>query len=51
MDALVGHQGGWDEILMFAAPIVIAFFVIRRLERRGRQDAADQDQGSQNTVP
>ena len=32
---LLAHQGGWDEILMFVAPIALAFFVIRALERRG----------------
>jgi len=51
---LIAHQGGWDEILMFLVPIVLAFFVIRRLERRGRAAASDQAQEepeSQNTTP
>ena len=48
---LLAHQGGWDEILMFVAPIALAFFVIRALERRGKAAADDHDEESQNTAP
>jgi hypothetical protein len=54
MAPLLAHQGGWDEILLFVAPIVLAFFVIRGLERRGkaaRERRDQEDSGSQNTVP
>jgi hypothetical protein len=33
---LIAHQGGWDEILLFVAPVVVAFFGIRWAERRIR---------------
>ncbi|MCP4303367.1 MAG: hypothetical protein GY926_02570 [bacterium] len=51
---LFAHQGGWDETLMFLVPIVLAFFVIRRLERRGQaaaEDQAQEESESQNTTP
>ena len=36
--ALVAHQGGWDEILLVAGPIVIIAWLLwlakRRLDRR-----------------
>ena len=51
MATLIAHQGGWDEILMFVGPIVLAFFIIRGLERRGRAARDDQEEESQNTVP
>ena len=48
----IAHQGGWDEILMFVAPIVLAFFVIRAMERRGRAEGDAQDEPeSQNSAP
>lgn len=34
MTWFIAHQGGWDEILMFAIPIVLALLLVRRLERR-----------------
>jgi len=45
---LIAHQGGWDEILLFVAPIALAFFVIRALERRGRSRADSGDPPSDN---
>ncbi len=50
MTWLLAHQGGWDEILLFVGPIVLAFFVIRGLERRGKKQR-DEAQDSQNSVP
>lgn len=35
---LLAHQGGWDEILLFGGPVVLAIWAIRRLERRGRKE-------------
>ncbi len=40
---LVAHQGGWDEILLFVAPLAIAFIAIGAFERRGRKPDADRD--------
>jgi len=42
MIRLLAHQGGWDEILMFGGPILIAFLVIRGLEKRGKKRQEDQ---------
>jgi hypothetical protein len=33
---LIAHQGGWDEILLFATPVVLAYFGVRWAERRAR---------------
>jgi hypothetical protein len=39
MEPLLAHQGGWDEILMFAVPAGLAIFGLRWAERRARQRA------------
>ncbi len=42
--ALVAHQGGWDEILLVGAPIVVIIAVLavaKRRVARGLGDAAD----------
>ncbi len=44
MTLVLAHQGGWDEILLFAGPIVLAFFVIRGLEKRGKAARSRLDQ-------
>ena len=44
----LAHQGGWDELLMFGAPILLAILAVRWVERRAkvrsdaREDAADE---------
>ena len=43
MLSVLAHQGGWDEILLFIAPIALAFFVIRAMERRSRDGVGDED--------
>jgi hypothetical protein len=43
MNPLIAHQGNWDEILLFLAPIAVAFFAVRALERRSRRHRADND--------
>jgi hypothetical protein len=40
--AVLAHQGGWDEILMVAGPIVIILGVLRVVKKR--VDRADWDQ-------
>jgi len=39
---LLAHQGGWDELLMFGLPIVLAVLAVRWADRRAkaRQDEA-----------
>ncbi len=52
MTWLIAHEGGWDEVLLFLVPIVLAFLIVRLLERRSRaaKDLRDQDDSeSQNT--
>lgn len=54
MSWFFAHQGGGDETLMFLIPIVLAFFVIRGLEKRGkrtREDEPQEEPESQYTVP
>lgn len=36
------HQGGWDELLWFAAPIAAVFAWVRWAERKSRSRAAGQ---------
>lgn len=39
---LIAHQGGWDEILLFVAPVALAIGGVRWAERRARaRRAAD----------
>jgi hypothetical protein len=38
------HQGGWDEILMFALPALATIWLLRRAERRARAQAAGREQ-------
>ncbi len=41
MTALLAHQGGWDEALLFLVPAVAALVVIRWAERRARRRRDD----------
>jgi hypothetical protein len=45
---ILAHQGGWDELLLFGAPIVLAIVAVRWAERRGRQRRAV---AGEDTVP
>ena len=36
---LLAHQGGWDELLWFSAPIVAVFAWVRWAERKARTRA------------
>ena len=51
MTWLLAHQGGWDEFLMFAVPIVLAIVIVRRLERRRPSRKEPPQDESQNTTP
>lgn len=39
--ALVAHSWGWDELLFFGIPIVVALFGIRWVERRAARRYAE----------
>ena len=34
---ILGHQGGWDEILMVLAPIVLVFFLLVLANKRAKR--------------
>ena len=41
---ILAHQGGWDEILLFALPVLAVLFLLRWAERRSRSvDVAEVD--------
>jgi hypothetical protein len=42
---LLAHQGGWDEALLFVAPLAIVFFAISAFERRARKHRALSESG------
>ncbi len=44
MHWIVAHQGGWDEFLMFAVPILIALGAVKYAERRGAKKREDVEQ-------
>ena len=35
------HQGGWDEILFVAVPLVIFGFILSRAQKRAERESAD----------
>ena len=43
----LAHQGGWDELLMFGVPIVLAVLGVRWAERRGKQRRAAAEEAKQ----
>ena len=50
MDAVVlAHQGGWDEILMVAGPIVVFAGMLWVARRRAVEQAADRDHAGSGT--
>lgn len=38
MTVLLAHQGGWDEVVLFAIPVVVALVLVRWAERRSRRN-------------
>lgn len=44
---VLAHQGGWDEILMVLAPIVVIAAMVRLVQRRAeRANAAELDEST-----
>ena len=41
MIPVLAHQGGWDEVIYFAVPVVLAILAVRWAERRARRRADD----------
>jgi hypothetical protein len=53
---ILAHQGGWDEMLLVAGPIIVVVALLRMAERRARRNRAEHeadspDQNSKNTAP
>jgi hypothetical protein len=53
---VLAHQGGWDELLWFAAPIVGVILWVRWAERKARHRvtpplADDEPTGASSTLP
>ncbi|MCB0991402.1 MAG: hypothetical protein R2770_10330 [Acidimicrobiales bacterium] len=38
---LLSHQGGWDEVLLYGAPLVIAIAILWGLSRYAKRKAAE----------
>lgn len=45
---VLGHQGGWDEILYFAIPAIALIAWVRWAERRARSRAQEADEPGAN---
>lgn len=43
MIVLLGHQGGWDEVVLFAVPLVVALALVRWAESRSRRNRDDEE--------
>jgi hypothetical protein len=41
---LIAHQGGWDELLLFGLPIVLAVLGVRWADRRAKAKHSEQEQ-------
>lgn len=41
---VVAHQGGWDEALLVAVPILLIVIVLRAVNRSARRDVSGQNQ-------
>jgi hypothetical protein len=37
---ILAHQGGWDEMLLVAGPIIVVVALLRMAERRARRNRA-----------
>ena len=53
-EVVVAHQGGWDEVLLFAIPVVVALAAVKAVEVRARRSddahasAAGPDEGPED---
>jgi hypothetical protein len=42
---VLAHQGGWDEFLLFAIPLIALILFVRWAERKARRRQQDQTAG------
>lgn len=50
MHYFLAHQGGWDELLWFAVPILIVLSGVRWAERRARRRQSSTEEPSAEGV-
>ena len=43
---ILAHQGGWDEMLLVAGPIIVVVALLRMAERRARRNRAQHEPDS-----
>lgn len=48
MPLVLAHQGGWDELVLFAGPIIIVIAWVRWAERRAKQRKLEGESGPAN---
>ncbi|MEI7882090.1 MAG: hypothetical protein WCI32_00940 [Actinomycetota bacterium] len=46
---MLAHQGGWDEILLVAGPIVVIVLVLWQATRRVDRQVAERNRQSEST--
>ena len=44
---LLGHQGGWDEVLYFVVPVLAVVAWVRWAEKRARRRRASEEEASE----
>lgn len=42
---MLAHQGGWDEMLLVAVPILVMVLLLRMANRRASRDGRNEDAG------
>ncbi len=50
-ELLYAHQGGWDELLLFGVPALLAIFGLRWAERRARRRTESEAAGTAGDTP
>ncbi len=48
---ILAHQGGWDEMLLVAGPIIVVVALLRMAERRARRNRAAHERESNDPTP
>ncbi len=48
---VLAHQGGWDEMLLVAGPIIVVVALLRMAERRARRNRAAHEHESNDPTP
>ncbi len=51
LSPLLAHQGGWDELLLFAVPALLGVGALWWAEKRARAGGTDQDADGEAPAP